>query len=184
MIREGNLLRIDSKEDLIESFSIDCEQNIREHCVYSLDDGSVVYSSSLKELIEKNDYPLYFVLVSTYSLSMWVPRTIDWIQEEYNKVCNQKSEFDRFMTTACPSDAHCKETTLKWTDIKDEFPKDIKTRGHGVCNLLVTYQYTPNMKRVDQAMLFDGHIYLVSHSSYQIDDKVTHWMYLPDPPED
>lgn len=68
---------------------------------------------------------------------------------------------------------------MEWINIKTEFPMEIKTRGHGLCNILVVYPYA-GIPRVEQCLLIGNKI--KTFKDRDVTNIVTHWMYLPTPP--
>ena len=66
----------------------------------------------------------------------------------------------------------------EWIAITKELPKENKTKGYGLCNVLVTHRYA-GILRTGIAIFSNGKFYTINHK--KPDETVTAWMPLPEP---
>lgn len=70
------------------------------------------------------------------------------------------------------------ENKGEWIPVSERLPDETKTRGHGLCNLLVTHKYA-GITRTHQAVFDQGKF--LKLETYREDNTVIAWMPLPDP---
>ena len=83
---------------------------------------------------------------------------------------------------------HCDETDEAFKVLREDWipissgklPEETKTKGHGLCHVLVTHKYAGIM-RTHQAAFVEGKFLRLEH--YTEDNTVTAWMPLPKPYE-
>jgi len=66
----------------------------------------------------------------------------------------------------------------EWIPITKQLPEEKRTKGYGLCNVLVTHKYS-GVLRTGKAIFTNGKFYTIN---YQIpDETVIAWMPLPEP---
>lgn len=69
----------------------------------------------------------------------------------------------------------------RWIPVSERLPnEEIKPKGHGVCNVLVTYKWG-GVDRVNQVYYAGGKFRDPMDCDKSVNEKVTAWMYLPEP---
>ena|ERR1700689_2919563 len=76
--------------------------------------------------------------------------------------------------------------THEWVSIKDGFPEVPKDKGFlGI--LIASYSELRKIKHVEYGYFKDGNFYDNCDEQISLEDgywELTHWMYLPEPPND
>lgn len=71
---------------------------------------------------------------------------------------------------------------LSWIDVRKELPdENHKNRGHGLCNVLVV-AIRAGIPSVEQCLYTKIKGFQALTGRKHINETVTYWMYLPDPP--
>lgn len=100
MIRKGNLLRVDSEEDLRKTFHIDSEEPVSETNYYVTNCTYARYYD-LKYVIHKDEYPAYFILRPSHTCS-FEPTVYESIPKEdlltmYHGICLQQETYKKIL---------------------------------------------------------------------------------------
>lgn len=66
----------------------------------------------------------------------------------------------------------------KWIPVSERLPDETKTKGHGLCHVLVTHTYA-GITRTHQAVFTQGKF--LKLENYKEDNTVVAWMPLPEP---